>query len=61
MIEFSMMELVLLIANIVSWGAYFKVDDRRKAAEYFARALVQDRELREKVLSEYAEFQAKRT
>jgi hypothetical protein len=51
-----MLELVLLIANIVSWGAYFKTDDRRKAAEFFARELVQNKELREQVVNGYEEF-----
>jgi len=56
MIEVSMTEVLLLISNIVSWALYFKTDERRRAAEFFARAMVQDKEIHEKVLSQYDEF-----
>lgn len=58
MIEFSITELILFVANIVSWSMYFRTDERRRAAEYFARAMIQDKEIREKVVSEYEAFQS---
>ena len=56
MIEFSFTEIVLLISNIVSWALYFRADEKRRGAEFFARAMIQDEEIREKVLDGYEEF-----
>jgi len=60
MIEFSMTEVLLLITNIVSWCLYFKTDERRRAAEFFARAMIEDKEIREKVVREFEAFKEKR-
>ena len=60
MIEFSISEVLLLITNIVSWCLYFKTDERRRAAEYFARAMIEDKEIREKVVREFEAFKEKR-
>jgi len=60
MIEFSITEVLLLITNIVSWCLYFKTDERRRAAEFFARAMIEDKEIREKVVREFEAFKEKR-
>ena len=59
MIEFSFTEMLLLLSNIVSWALYFRADEKRRGAEYFAKAMIQDKEIREKVLSEFEEFKAR--
>ena len=60
MIEFSITEVLLLITNIVSWCLYFKTEERRRAAEFFARAMIEDKEIREKVVREFEAFKEKR-
>ena len=56
MIEFSTSEFLLLLTNIVSWWLFFDADKKRKAAEWFAKAMIHDKELREKVISDFEEF-----
>jgi hypothetical protein len=56
MIEFSTTEFLLLVTNIVSLWLFFDADKKRKAAEYFAKAMIQDKKLREKVVAEFEEF-----
>ena len=56
MIEFSFTEMALLISNIVSWALYFRADEKRRGAEYFAKAMIHDKEIREKVLNDFEEF-----
>jgi hypothetical protein len=60
MIEFSFTEMVLLVSNIVSWALYFRADEKRRNAEFFARAMIQDKEIREKVVSEFEAFEKAR-
>ena len=56
MIEFSFTEIVLLVSNIVGWALYFRTDERRKNFEYLAKAIIENKEIREKVLDGYEEF-----
>ena len=60
MIEISFIEMALILSNIVSWAMYFKTDDRRKSAESFVKAMIEDKEIRDKVVSEYEAFQRTR-
>ena len=61
MVEFSFTEMVLLVSNIVSWALYFRTDERRKNFEYLAKAIIENKEIREKVLSDYEEFKERNT
>jgi hypothetical protein len=56
MIEVSITEIVLLISNIIGWAMYFRADEKRRGAEYFAKAMIHDKEIREKVLNDFEEF-----
>jgi hypothetical protein len=60
MIEFSITEIGLFLTNIVSWAMYFKSEERRHAAEYLAKAMIQDKEVRDKIVSEFEAFQSAR-
>ena len=60
MIELTVMELVLLLSNIVSWWLYFKTENQRDSAERVAKMLIENEELRNRVVKEYQEFVAKR-
>lgn len=59
MIELTTLEAVLLLSNIVSWWAYFQADDRRRAAEFFAKAMIEDKEMRDMVLEDFEKFKGK--
>ena len=50
-----MLELVLLIANIVSWGAYFKAADSEKAARNVLMHFVRDEKAREEIVRKWEE------
>ena len=56
MVEFSFTEVVLLVSNIVSWALYFRADERRRNFEYLAKAIIENKEIREQVLDGYEEF-----
>ena len=56
MVEFSFTEIVLLLSNIVGWAMYFRADERRRNFEYLAKAIIENKEVREKVLDGYEEF-----
>ena len=60
MIEVSTTEVLLFLTNIVSLALYFRADEKRRAAEFFARAMIQDEDIREKVVSEYEAFEKAR-
>jgi hypothetical protein len=55
MIEFSMLELVLLMANIVSWGAYFKASEQEKIARNVLMHFVKDEKAREEIVRKWEE------
>jgi hypothetical protein len=55
MIEFSVMEIVLLIANIISWGAYFKAAEGEKAARNILMHFVRDEKAREEIVRKWEE------
>lgn len=59
MIELTTLEAVLLLSNIVSWWVYFKTDERRRAAEFFAKAMIEDKEMRDMVLEDFEKFKGK--
>ena len=61
MIEFSFTEIVLLVSNIVSLALYFRADERRRNFEYLAKAIIENKEIREQVLSDYEEFKERNT
>jgi hypothetical protein len=61
MIEVSVTEVVLLISNIVSWALYFRADEKRRNFEYLAKAIIENKEIREKVLSEFEKFKEQST
>ena len=61
MVEFSFTEMVLLVSNIVSWALYFRTDEKRRNFEYLAKAIIENKEIREKVLSDYEEFKERNT
>ena len=53
MIEITLSEIVLFIWAILATGAWLKKKEESKAAKFFVRALLEDEELRETVVSDY--------
>jgi hypothetical protein len=51
-----MLEVWLIAGNVIGWGLYHQAKSRLNNAEYFAKAMIQDAEIREKVVREFEEF-----
>ena len=56
MIELTMLEVWLITGNVIGWGLYHQTKSRLNAAEFFAKAMIEDAEVREKVVREFEEF-----
>lgn len=56
MIELTMLEVWLIAGNVIGWGLYHQTKSRLNAAEFFAKAMIQDAEVRDMVVRDYEEF-----
>jgi hypothetical protein len=59
MIEFSLTEIGLFITNVIAWALWLRSEERRFVAERIARAMIQDKEIRDKIVLEFENFQQK--
>ena len=59
MIEFSLTEIGLFITNVIAWALWLRSEERRFVAERIARAMIQDKEIRDKIVLEFENFQRK--
>ena len=59
MIEISMTELALLIWAVGATAAWMHSRDELKGAKRFLRAMIEDADIRDKVVGQYKEFKAK--
>lgn len=58
MIEFSLMEIVLFCWAALATGYALKYKSRAEAADFFARVLIENKGVRDKVVAEFEEFKA---
>jgi hypothetical protein len=56
MIEFSLMEIVLFCWAALATGYALKYKSRAEGADFFARVLIENKNVRDKVVAEFEEF-----
>ena len=56
MIEFSLMEIVLFCWAALATGYALKYKSRAEGADFFARVLIENKNVRYKVVAEFEEF-----
>jgi hypothetical protein len=56
MIEFSLMEIVLFCWAALATGYALKYKSRAEGADFFARVLIENKSVRDKVVAEFEEF-----
>jgi hypothetical protein len=59
MIEFSMTEIVLLIANVIGWAMYFKTAEEKSNLSGMLKVLFMQPEKREEIFEKFDEFKKK--
>lgn len=59
MIEVSTMEMALLVLNMIGWGAAFYYKDQQDSARRFISALLENDELRDKIVRDLRELKAR--
>ena len=59
MIEVSMTEIALLIWAVGTTAAWLNTRDELQGAKRFLRAMIEDADIRDKVVGQYKEFKAK--
>jgi hypothetical protein len=58
MIEFSLMEIALFCWAVLATAYALKYKSEAEGAHFFARVLIEHKDVRDKVVAEYEEFKA---
>ena len=59
MIEISLADIALFITNVIACALWIRSEERRFFAERLVRAMIQDKEIRDKIVLEFENFQRK--
>ena len=54
--DISVTELWLLVVGAIGWGLYFREKERRNAADWFAKQMIENDRVRETVVEQFKEW-----